>query len=311
MPELTNTTDSRISDRALTAMSAELSDIIARYTPTDGDHATAVPLLTLHRYSQVGDLSCGMSRSSLIIASQGAKRIIAAGEDYDYDARHCLITSIDLPVMSRITQASTAEPYLCMAMSLDLAHIAALMAEMGRPRAQSFPIGRPIAVGGLSHRLLDSALRLARLLDHLDEIKVLAPLIEREILFLLLNGEHGRRLGQLAAGETGSSKVARAIDWLKNHYEKPLSIEALSQRLNMSVSSLHHHFKDVTSMSPLQYQKQLRLHEARRMLLGSDGDVGTVALRVGYESASQFSREYNRLFGAPPLRDISRIRAAG
>ncbi|TCV96443.1 AraC family transcriptional regulator [Luteibacter rhizovicinus] len=294
---------------AMVAMSAELSSIIARFAPADGDHATVMPLLTLHRYSQIGDLSCGMSRPSLIIAAQGAKRIIAAGEDYDYDVRHCLISSIDLPVMSRITDASVTQPYLCMAMSLDLKQVAALMADMGRPRSESSPIGRTIAVGKLSRRLLDSALRLARLLDHPDEIHVLAPLLEREILFLLLCGEHGRRLGQMAAGESGGSKVARAIDWLKNHYDKPLSIDALSQQLNMSVSSLHHHFKDVTSMSPLQYQKQLRLHEARRMLLGSDGDVGTVASRVGYDSPSQFSREYSRLFGAPPLRDISRIRA--
>lgn len=302
--------DSKLTGTPMATMSAELGDIIARFAPADGDHPSALPLLTLHRYSQVGDLSCGMSRSSLIVAAQGAKRIIAAGESYEYDARHCLITSIDLPIMSRITQATAEQPYLCIAMSLDLAHIATLMADMGRPRADSFPISRPIAVSSLSERLLDSALRLARLLDHPQEIPVLAPLIEREILFLLLSGEHGRRLGQLAAGETGSSKVARAIDWLKNHYDQPLSIDELSQRLNMSVSSLHHHFKDVTSMSPLQYQKQLRLHEARRMLLGSDGDVGTVAIRVGYESASQFSREYSRLFGAPPLRDISRIRAA-
>ncbi|WP_266160708.1 AraC family transcriptional regulator [Dyella silvatica] len=296
---------------AMAAMSAELSEIIARYAPIDGDHPTALPLLTLYRHSQIGDLPCGMSRPALIIAAQGAKRIIAAGEGYDYDARHCLITSIDLPVMSRITQASTAQPYLCMAVSLDLRQIAALMVDMGRPRSESLPIGRPIAVGSLSARLLDSALRLARLLDHPNEIPVLAPLIEREMLFLLLSGEHGRRLGQLAAGDSGSSKIARAIDWLKNHYDKPLSIDELSQRLNMSVSSLHHHFKDVTSMSPLQYQKQLRLHEARRILLGRDTDVGTVALRVGYDSPSQFSREYSRLFGEPPLRDISRIRAAG
>ena len=302
--------ESQLPGTPMAAMSAELGGIIARFTPTDGDHQVALPLLTLHRYSQIGDLACGMSRSSLIVAAQGAKRIIAGGESYEYDARHCLITSIDLPIMSRITQATAEQPYLCMAMSLDLAQIATLMADMGRPRADSFPIGRPIAVSSLTERLLDSALRLARLLDHPQEIPVLAPLIEREILFLLLSGEHGRRLGQLAAGEAGSSKVARAIEWLKNHYDQHLSIDELSQRLNMSVSSLHHHFKDLTSMSPLQYQKQLRLHEARRMLLGSDGDVGTVAIRVGYESASQFSREYSRLFGAPPLRDISRIRAA-
>lgn len=303
--------DSHQSVLPMAAMSAELSGIIARYAPADGDHTTVMPQLALYRYSQIGDLPCSMSRPALIIAAQGAKRIIAAGEGYDYDARHCLITSIDLPVMSRITQASAEQPYLCMAVSLDLKQVAALMVDMGRPRAESLPVGRPIAVGSLSPRLLDSALRLARLLDHPSEIAVLAPLIEREILFLLLCGEHGRRLGQLAAGDTGSSKIARAIDWLKNHYDKPLSIDELSQRLNMSVSSLHHHFKDVTSMSPLQYQKQLRLHEARRMLLGRDADVGTVALRVGYDSPSQFSREYSRLFGAPPLRDISRIRAAG
>jgi len=289
-------------------MQRELAAIIERFAPVDGEHRTAIPMLTLHRYSTRSELSCGISRASLVIAAQGAKRVMVGGHAYDYGPTRCLITSVDLPMMSQITVASRQTPYLCLALALDLHQLADLMSDMGQARPGSIAVGAAIAVSSLPLTLLDPALRLLRLLDHPADIAVLTPLLEREILFRLLTGEQGARLRQLAATESRTNKVARAIDWLKRHYDEPLRIDDLAQRLNMSASSLHHHFKDVTAMSPLQYQKLLRLHEARRLLLQQAADVGLVALKVGYESSSQFSREYSRLFGAPPLRDVVRLR---
>ena len=291
------------------SMQRELALIIERFTPADGEHRTAVPMLTLHRYSTRSELCRGITRASLIVAAQGAKRVMVGGQAYDYGPTRCLITSVDLPTMSQITVASRQTPYLCLALALDLQQLADLMSEMGQARSVSIAVGKAIAVTTLTATLLDPALRLLRLLDHPADIAVLAPLIEREILFRLLSGEQGARLRQLAATESRTNKVARAVDWLKRHYDEPLRIDELAQRLNMSASSLHHHFKDVTAMSPLQYQKLLRLHEARRLLLQQAADVGLVALKVGYESSSQFSREYSRLFGAPPLRDVVRLRS--
>jgi AraC-like DNA-binding protein len=305
---MTRSSEATVQAEAAPSMRRELASIIKRFAPIDGEHRTAVPMLTLYRYSTRSELTCGISRSSLVIAAQGAKRVMVAGQAYDYGPTRCLITSVDLPMMSQITVASPTAPYLCLSLALDLHQLADLMADMGQARPNSIAIGKAIAVSTLPATLLDPAVRLLRLLDHPVDIPVLAPLIEREILFRLLTGEQGTRLRQLAATETRSNKVARAVDWLKRHYDEPLRIDELAQRLNMSVSSLHHHFKDVTAMSPLQYQKLLRLHEARRLLLQQAADVGLVASKVGYESSSQFSREYSRLFGAPPLRDVVRLR---
>jgi AraC-like DNA-binding protein len=288
--------------------SAELSALIGRLTPSDGEHGTAIGPLSLFRYSRATELQCGVSRAALVLVAQGAKRVMLGGQTYEYGAGHSLVSAIDLPTSSQITLATPGRPYLCMLLALDLKRIAELIAEMPPPRAEAEPPAMGITVFQPSASLFDTVLRLVRLLETPEDIPVLAPLLERELMYRLLTGAPGLRLRHIAASDSQANKIARAIDWLKRHYDEPLRIESLAQRVNMSASSLHHHFKNVTTMSPLQYQKQLRLHEARRLLLRQASDVGSVALRVGYESASQFSREYSRLFGAPPLRDAAQLR---
>lgn len=289
----------------------ELAGIIARHTPGDGSHATAVPSLSLHRRSGPTEPMCALYQPALTVAVQGAKRVVLGGRPYLYDSGHYLVTSIDLPVAAQVVQASPEVPNLCLALDLDARRMSALMSETALPRPRAAPLERGLSVSPLSAQLLNALLRLARLLDSPEDIPILAPLVEREVLYRLLTGDQGMRLRHIAVSESRAHQVARAIDWLKRHYAQPLRIEALAQAVNMSTSSLHHHFKAITALSPLQYQKQLRLQEARRLMLTELLDAAAAGRRVGYESASQFSREYSRLYGAPPLRDIALLRSEG
>ena len=286
----------------------ELAALVSRFAPTDGAHQTAIPSLAFYRYSTPVDLGCGVASPALVFAAQGAKRVVVGGQAYDYDHLHCLVTSVDLPMTSRVTRASSDAPYLCVKLALDPQCIAELATQVRLPEPGAASAGEGIAVGSLSAPVFDAALRLARLLDTPNDIPVLAPLIVKELLYRLMTSEQGKRLRHIAVNGSPTNRIARAIEWIQNHYTEVLRMEMLAQHVNMSVSSLHHHFKNVTTLSPLQYQKQLRLQEARRMLLGQNGDVGSVAIRVGYDSPSQFSREYSRLFGAPPLRDVAQLR---
>lgn len=286
----------------------ELAALIGRFAPCDGGHQTAIPSLSFYRCSAPVDLGCGVSHSAFVFAAQGAKRVVVAGHAYQYDHLHCLVTSVDLPTMSQVTRASAAEPYLCMKLALDPQRIVELAAQLHLPEPEAVPAEEGIAIGPLSTPVFDTALRLARLLDSPGDIPILAPLIEKELLYRLMTSEMGTRLRHVAVTGSQTYRIARAIEWIQHHYTEPLRVETLAQQVNMSVSSLHHHFKNVTTLSPLQYQKQLRLHEARRLLLRHSGDVRSVAIRVGYDSPSQFSREYSRLFGAPPLRDVAQFR---
>jgi AraC-like DNA-binding protein len=229
------------------------------------------------------------------------------GETYVYDQTHFLVTSVDLPVMSQVTGATKETPYLCLCFKIDLRRLSELMTEAESAERETIPEGRGIFVGQLSAPLLDAALRLVHLLETPQDIPVLAPLIEREILYRLLQSDQGMRLRHIARRESQSHQIAKAIDWLKMNYAKPLRIEELARRVSMSPSSLHHHFKAITAMSPLQYQKQFRLQEARRLMLTEMLDAASAGHQVGYESPSHFSREYCRLYGAPPLRDIVRL----
>ncbi|WP_179402151.1 AraC family transcriptional regulator [Burkholderia guangdongensis] len=282
----------------------ELAALIGRFAPVDGVHRTAIASLSFYKYSQPVDLGCGITHAAFVLAAQGAKRVMVAGHAYEYDDRRCLIASVDLPMMSRVTKASPDAPYLCVVLALDPQRIVELAAEMRLPEPGAMAEGEGIAVADVTPTVLDATLRLARLLETPADIPILAPLVEKELLYRLMTSEHGTRLRYMAVAGSQTNRIARAIEWIRDHYAEPMRVETLAQVVNMSVSSLHHHFKNVTTLSPLQYQKQLRLHEARRLLLGHAGDVASVAARVGYESASQFSREYSRLFGAPPLRDV-------
>jgi AraC-like DNA-binding protein len=289
----------------------ELTALIDRFTPGDGMHRTAIPRLQLMRASHPGEATCGVTEPAMGIIAQGAKRVILQNEIYIYDRAQFLIASVDLPVTGQVIEASEAKPYLAFKLELDTKEIASLMlqAELAEPGER--PSSRGLFLTRTSPSMLDAVLRLLRLLESPADIPALAPLAEREVLYRLLKSEEGWRVRQMATVHTQAQRIGKAIRWLKANFADPLQIDTLASNVNMSASSLHHHFKAVTAMSPLQYQKQLRLQEARRLLLAEGIDAATAGHRVGYESPSQFSREYSRLFGAPPARDLQRLRMLG
>ena len=246
---------------------------------------------------------------SLTLVVQGAKQATLGDETYVYGPGNYLLNSVDLPVVCNVTQASADRPYLSACLQLNRPALASLLsAALPDPVAPPDGMERGMAVTPLPNSLQDAMIRLIRLLDSPQDIPILYPLIEREILYRLLTGDQGARLRQIAMTDSQPHQIARAIDWLRENFAAPLRIDDLAQRVNMSSSSLHHHFKAITAMSPLQYQKQLRLQEARRLMLAHQLDAASASHQVGYESPSQFSREYSRLYGVPPLKDVSRLR---
>ncbi len=286
----------------------ELARLIARFAPTDGVHETAIPRVKVVRLSQPSEPMHGLHEPALCIIAQGAKQVILGDQIYRYDAAHCLVVSLDLPVIGQVIEATPDEPYLCVKLELDPAAIGALMLE-APPLAGPEPSSGPgLTVSPMTPVLRDAVIRLTGLLESPADIAVLAPLVEREILYRLLTGEQASRLRQIAVAESKLQQVNRAIAWIKRNYRSPFSVEIVAAEARMSPSALHQHFKAVTAMSPLQYQKQLRLQEARRLILAKAHDAASAGFQVGYESPSQFSREYSRLFGAPPLRDVARLR---
>lgn len=295
---------------AAPAESRALASAIERFTPTDGIHTTAIPRLTLARVSAPTEPAHAVHLPAVCFIAQGRKRVMLGGEPFDYDAAHHLVVSLDLPISGQILEASTDAPYLSFRLDFDPGDIAAMLLEMEAPPPATQRPARGVFVSRTQPALLDAALRLLQLLATPEDIPTLAPLAAREILYRLLKSEEGWRLSQLAGGDGQARRIARAIGWLKANYDKPLRIEEVAREVHMSTSSLHHHFKAATALSPLQYQKQLRLREARRLLLSNEAaDAATACHRVGYESPSQFSREYRRLFGAPPVRDLQRMRS--
>jgi AraC-like DNA-binding protein len=247
----------------------------------------------------------------LAIVVQGRKRAILNDEVYHYDALNYLVVGVTLPGLGQVLEASPEHPYLSLRLNLDLEEIARLVLQLGDRGPSPTTADRGLFVARLDEPLLDAVLRLVKLLDTPEDIDVLAPVVQREIYYRMLRGELGSRLVDLAQTEGGNHRIVRAIEWLKQHYAAPLRIEALAEAVHMSPSALHHRFKAVTAMSPLQYQKHLRLHAARRLMFADGIECAAAGHRVGYESASQFSREYRRLFGAPPRAEISRLREAG
>lgn len=230
-------------------------------------------------------------------------------EVYNYDASRFLVFTTDLPVSAQVTHASFNEPYLCFRLDLDSTMVSELVLELGLSAARRPATSRGLFLSQATDGMLDAAIRIMRLLDSPEDAATLAPLAARELVYRLLRGEQGERLAQVARADSHAGRVMRAICWLKSNFAEPLKVDDLARECCMSTSSLHHHFRAVTSMSPLQYQKQLRLQEARRLLLSEGIEVSKAGYSVGYESASQFSREYSRLFGAPPSRDASRLRS--
>lgn len=290
---------------------SELARLIERHVNADGIHTTPIPRLALLRTSQVTEPLPVVYEPALCLVAQGRKQVILANEIYLYGPEQFLVTSVDLPVMGQVIEASPSQPYLCVRLELEAGQLSALLMETGldkTPSSSGSVLALGLTVQPLEPQLLDAALRLLRLLETPHDIPILAPLIEREILYRLLSGPFNERLRQIALADNRLQSVNRAIHWLKHNYAAPFRIETIAREARLSPSALHHSFKAVTAMSPLQYQKQLRLQEARRLMLGQALDAATASHSVGYESPSQFSREYSRLFGAPPSRDIARLK---
>lgn len=275
----------------------------------EDDPATAIPGLLAVRLPSCSGVMCAVYEPLVAVVVQGSKRVEFGDQTLVYDARHYFVTSLDFPAQATVLDATPQRPFLSLALRLDLREIATLVLEGVEPPPPP-PGGerRAMAVGTLDAALLDAFDRLVALLDQPAHAPVLAPLIRREILYRLLTGEAGWRLRQMAAVDSQGPQISRAIALLRARFAEPLRVDDLAREAMMSGSSFHHHFKALTGMSPLQFQKQLRLGEARRLMLAEHLDAASAAYRVGYESASQFSREYARQFGAPPMRDIAALR---
>jgi len=281
---------------------------IARLTEQGELHATAIPGLGLYRRTEPSEPVTGLYEPSICLVAQGAKRVRLGDDAYVYDAQNYLITSVHLPTVVQVIEASEEKPYLGLRLTFDMREVAQLMSDSQLPSPKTQQSSRGMATGAVTPELVDAFVRLIALLDAEPDIPILAPVIQREIVYRLLIGDQGARLRQIAAAGSQSQQIARAIEWLKGNFARPLRIDDLAEKARMSPSTFHHHFRSMTALSPLQYQKQLRLQEARRLMLSDRLDAATAAFQVGYESPSQFSREYSRMFGAPPLRDISSLR---
>lgn len=285
-----------------------LARVIGGRTPGPGDFDTAIAGLGLFRRDAVAPACACLVEPSIVLVVQGAKQMWIGGQAFPYDTSRFLITSLDLPGDSEVTAATPEHPCLGLALKLDLRILAELIAQgdtlAPRERAQGIGVG----IGTATPTILAPFTRLLALLDEPDAIPVLAPLVLREVHYRLLMSDQAARLRQITAVDGQGQRIARAISWLKRHYALPLRVEDLAARVQMSPPTFHHHFRQLTAMSPLQYQKWLRLNEARRLMLNEYLDVASAAFKVGYESPSQFSREYSRLYGVPPKRDIAALR---
>jgi AraC-like DNA-binding protein len=274
-----------------------------------GDYSTAaIPGFSLHRRFEPSPPVTIMHEPRICLIAQGAKRVRLGDETYLYDAHNYLISSVDLPIVVQIVTATKAKPYLGIVLRLNQRELAQLMVDGRLPLPPPRHSSRGIALGKVTLPLLAAFQRLIDLLAEPENIPILAPVIQREIFYRLLIGEQGARLRQIVSAGSQSHQITRAIQWLKENFTQPLHIDDLAALVHMSPSTFHHHFHTLTAMSPLQYQKWLRLNEARRLMLTERLDAATAALQVGYESPSQFSREYARLFGSPPRRDIAGLR---
>ncbi len=285
-----------------------LGKSIARWTDKGDQVMTAIRGLSLYRREAPTQPTSVMYEPRICMIAQGSKRVLLGDDTYVYDAHHFLITSVDLPTVVQIVKATSEKPYLGLILKLDQREMSQLMVDSDLPPPRPQQSSRGMATGEVTLPLLTSFQRLVDLLDEPKDIPILAPMIQREIFYRLLVGDQGARLRQMASVGSQSQQIARAIDWLKGNFTRTLRIDDLATHVNMSTSTFHHHFRALTAMSPLQYQKWLRLNEARRLMLAERLDATTAAFQVGYESPSQFSREYSRLFGNSPLRDITNLR---
>ena len=308
----THTANTQQAGREARRAQANRGELVERITRAVHQDGRVEPLkgLRLNRASAPTELAHSVSYPAFCVIAQGSKEVFLGEERYQYDPMHYLLATAELPIVTHVIEASQERPYLSLSLRLDPTLVSAVMVEAGYTPPRRRAGVRAIDVSPLDARLLDVVVRLVRLLDTPAEAPFLMPLITREIVYRLLMGEQGDRLCHIALQGGNTHRIVRAIERLRTRFDQPLRVDDIAQELGMSVSSFHHHFKDVTAMSPLQFQKQLRLQEARRLMLGEDLDAASAGYRVGYNDASHFSREYKRLFGLPPLRDVERLRGA-
>ena len=286
----------------------EVLERIGRLVPEDGQ-AIPVPGVRLFRASATTERVYGVSTPAFCVIAQGVKEVYLGGSRYRYDPNHYLLATVELPVTGRVAEACPERPYLAMRVDLDPALVGSAIVEAGLVAPEVAGDAKALGVSALDSGLLDAASRLVRLLESPEEARALLPLVRQEIVFRLLAGEQGHRLRHLAAPGGHPQRIAGALERLRREFDRPLRIESLAREMGMSSTRFHHHFKAVTDMSPLQFQKRLRLQEARRLMLGEELDAASAGYRVGYDDASHFSRDYKRHFGQAPMRDVERLRS--
>jgi AraC-like DNA-binding protein len=298
------------ADRSVVALRTERARKIANRALAEGDTVTEIPGLRLYRRSLTTACTSAAYEPSLVVFVQGKKRINVGKTTYICDGSKFLLTSVDLPVISQVIAATEKEPILGLLLKLEMPAVREILSQQEFHLREESADARGMAVGVTSLELLDACSRLVDLLDTPQDIPFLCGLIQREIVFRLLRSPQGKHLRAIATLGEQSHRTAKAVEWVRMNYAKPLRVEELATIARMGVSTLHHQFRSLTAMSPLQYQKQLRLHVARERMRNEGLDAASAAFEVGYESASQFSREYSRFFGQPPMRDVKARRAA-
>ena len=285
-----------------------IRDIILRNTPDNTCIETKVPGLCFMRFDNPTEPVSYILAPNICMIGQGSKRAFIGDETYFYDKNRMLVSAVHLPIVSQVIDISPSEPYAGLTLELDLNLLTELIAHDSLPKQKLWQSPKPMAVTGISEGVLDAMTRLVQLTESPDHIDILAPLIKRELYFYLLVGEQGPYLRQVITEGSHSHRVAKIANWIKENFAQAFTIEALNKNSGMSMSTFHQHFKALTSMTPLQFQKKIRLNEARKLMLTNQVDAASAAFQVGYESPTQFSREYSRQFGLSPMKDIKRIR---
>ncbi|MDZ8025800.1 MAG: AraC family transcriptional regulator [Nostoc sp. DedQUE11] len=303
-----NTVEAEFEKRKMQINREELIERMIRLAP-ENRVLEVFPGIFIYQSSKPTESEVSVLKPAFCVIAQGSKDVLLNDELFHYDSGHYLISTLDLPIMSNVVEASEEKPYLNLRIDLDPSLVAAVMIESGIETKKSDAGVKAMDVSPVDADLLDAVVKLVKLFDTPDEMKFLAPLIIREIAYRLLKGKQRARLSQLITTEGDVQRISRVVSQIRENIERPLKIEDTARELGMSVSGFHSHFKSVTAMSPLQFQKQIRLQEARRLMLAENMDVASASFRVGYDDASYFSREYKKLFGIPPHRDIAKLRS--
>ena len=283
---------------------------IARWTEGKEHFESPIPGLHLFQIPEPTAPKSVVTEPSICLIAQGAKRLILGDETLEYSPERYLLTSVHVPTIVQVSKAQPDQPYLGLRLRFDKEQLSRLVSDSELPPPRNTQPERGMSVGKMTLPMLGAFQRLLGLLDEPQDIPILAPTLQKEIIYRLLVGEQGARLREIAAEGSQTHHIAHTIEWLQENYSEPLKVDDLASMAQMSSSTFYQHFRSMTALSPLQYQKRLRLQEARRLMLSEDLDAASAGFKVGYESASQFSREYRRHFGAPPVRDVQQLREA-